>query len=235
MKAKLAAALFLLSMTACNGSDLNDSLGIELGRDEVNGTPQSIPTNQPPPGGCHGDQSSLICLALKYVVYENSRGDEIIPLQEALENLVQINRLWAQCSIEFEIEEYLSVDADQYDLNFNTPTLSELSVIRNTFDDDKHLLIVTTGSWSGSLGAGAANAWAAMPGSGLYGVVLEEPVGNYPNIIAHELGHYLNLGHVSDSSNLMNPVIYQGSSRLTSSQCSAARSAINYYWQDSLR
>jgi hypothetical protein len=67
------------------------------------------------------------------------------------------------------------------------------------------------------------------------GVVMEQPVGAYPNIIAHELGHYLNLGHVSDSANVMNPIIYSNSTRVDPSQCEAARAAATYWWTNMIR
>ena len=60
-------------------------------------------------------------------------------------------------------------------------------------------------------------------------------MGTFGLIIAHELGHYLNLLHVSDSSALMNPVIYSSSKSLYSSQCNTARAAANYYWSRAQR
>jgi hypothetical protein len=53
----------------------------------------------------------------------------------------------------------------------------------------------------------------------------------FANIIAHELGHYMNLAHVSDQTNLMNPVIYASSNTITSDQCTGTRRAVEYFWQ----
>ena len=69
-----------------------------------------------------------------------------------------------------------------------------------------------------------------MPGGSPYGVVIEKPMGNFPNIVAHALGHYLNLDQVNDRTDVMNPVIDSGSTRLTRTQCNTARSAANYFW-----
>jgi hypothetical protein len=231
-----------LGLTACNAPDA--SLGQVLGTDQTTGSPQPIPTDAPPSGKnggadtprigptCHSEDPSQICLSLKYVVYADSSGAPLFSEEQAVTNLAQINQVWSQCGIAFEIGEFDSPTPSDYGLSLNTPTLGELTSIRNAFEDDTHLLVVTTGTWSGSLGAGAANAWTAMPGGGPYGVVLEKPVGDYPNIIAHELGHYLNLDHVSDTSDVMNAVIYTSSTKLTTSQCNTARSAASAFWSE---
>jgi predicted Zn-dependent protease len=64
---------------------------------------------------------------------------------------------------------------------------------------------------------------------------MESAVGTYANIIAHELGHYLNLDHWEDKANVMNAVIYEKSSKLLQEQCVTARAAISYYWKAMLR
>jgi hypothetical protein len=74
-----------------------------------------------------------------------------------------------------------------------------------------------------------------LPGGPPYGAILEQPVGTFPNIVAHELGHYMNLDHVSDTSDLMNPIIYSTSTSIYPSQCNTTRSADNYFWTKMLR
>jgi hypothetical protein len=74
-----------------------------------------------------------------------------------------------------------------------------------------------------------------MPGSGLYGVVLEQKVGNFPNIIAHELGHYLNLYHANERSEVMNAIIYDTSNTITQEQCETARAAVKKWWPNMVR
>ncbi|OFZ18492.1 MAG: hypothetical protein A2X94_00685 [Bdellovibrionales bacterium GWB1_55_8] len=242
----LMMSIFLLA--GCDGSDADPLAGFPLGQDHVQGTPQPVPpdANSPlPPAdpsrpssaklgeSCAG--SGNLCLSIRTVIYKDEQGKPVVSETDTLENLAQINRIWAQCSIAFEIGEYHPVDPRDFGLNFNTSTTAELTGIRQTFGDPAMLVVVTTGAWAGTLGAGAANAWTMMPGGGDYGVVLESIVGTYPNIIAHELGHYLNLGHVSDTTDVMNAIIYQGSTSLTATQCSQARAAAAYYWKSMYR
>lgn len=258
VKSCVLGLVFVTGLSACNGVDTG-AQGKVLGRDEVVGVPQSIPTSSPddtssndpttpsnpnpnpdPNTGadpnilgvsCHSSDPKKICLSLRYVVYENSKAEPVVSKTVALENLKGINSIWSQCNIAFEIGEYLAVNPTDRGLSYNTPTYGELDDIRNEFESSSKLVVVTTGTWSGSLGSGAANAWTQMPGGGLYGVVLEAPVGDYANIIAHELGHYLNLDHAGSTSNVMSAVIYDSSTGLSTSQCSAARSAAQYYWK----
>jgi hypothetical protein len=176
---------------------------------------------------CVSKDPNHICLGLKYVVYKNPRGSPVASEADALKNLAVVNQVHSQCNVAFQVEEYDAVDPVGYGLAFNTANSSELDSIREAFADAKRLLIVTTGAWnrSGTLGTSKANAWTAMPGSGPYGAVFEAPVATYSNIFAHELGHYLNLDHVSDPSDILNPVIYRSSTALTENQCEIERAA----------
>jgi len=185
---------------------------------------------------CRSDDPARICLALKYVVYNDGAGP-VVSREDAIRNLKQINSLWGQCGIQFQIEQYVALDPAESRLAFRTSNYPELDDIRNRLGEPRSLLLVTTGAWnrSGSLGNTTANAWTAMPNSAPYGVVMEKPVGTYANIIAHELGHYLNLLHVHDNSNLMNPIIYTRSTVIPREQCVTARQAAGYFWQAAWR
>lgn len=237
----------LLTLSACNAPDDQgaNAFGEVVGTDTVTGTPQPIPDDPDNGSGpanpdadpgtrigqtCHSDDPSKICLALKYVVYRDSSDDPLVSEIEAITNVSNMNTLWSQCDIAFEIGEYAAVNPADYDFDFNTSSKTDLAGIRNTFEDDKTLLIVTTGSWTGTLGALSTNAWTMMPGTSTNGVVVEAGSRNSYRLLAHELGHYLNLDHYSSTSNMMNPVIYTTSTSLTSSQCTAARNAAKYYW-----
>jgi len=185
---------------------------------------------------CSSKDGQSFCVALKYVVYKDGNGRPLVSDQTAIKNLKTMNEIWSQCQIAFQIDEYLAVDPNQYGLRYNTADGSELDQIRKIFDDQATFLLVTTGTWDrdGTLGNTGANAWAAMPGDDFFGVVLEAPIKTNANILAHELGHYMNLSHADDTSNLMSPIIYDSSLEITQRQCRAARSALKAFWRKML-
>jgi hypothetical protein len=218
----MVTALSVLLLTGCNASD-EPGAGEIIGTDTVSGSPQPIPDLKPVTAG-------HIRLALRYVVYTDGAGEPVVTEAEARNNVTEINALWSTCNLSFQIDEFLAVDPARYGFVYNTSSKDQLTNIRNEFENDRTLLVVTTGTWSGSLGALSTNAWTMMPGTSTNGVVMEATVAKSPRLIAHELGHYLNLGHLSDTSNMMNPVIYASSTALSTSQCNAARSAASHYW-----
>jgi hypothetical protein len=236
----LWSAMLCAGVTSCNGNEFGeDQTGMDGVSAEYNNggmRPENGRTSRAGEG-CRSSDPSHYCLGLKYVVYKDSRERPVVSRQEMLDNVDSINRVWSQCNIGFQVDDYLPVKPSEFRLAFNTADSSELERIRRAFDDGKSLLVVTTGEWDrdGSLGDTGANAWTNMPGESVYGVVMESAVGTYSNIIAHELGHYLNLDHWEDKANVMNAVIYEKSAKLVKDQCRAAREAINYYWKAMLR
>lgn len=250
MKAKFSAMLMMVLgvLGACNGGDG----GVVLGSDHVDGPaapmPESgggeEPTSPIPHSGssgvgptCRSSDSAKLCLALKYVVYKDSAGASVVSEAEAIQNLVAINGVWASCNLGFQIDEFAAIRPEDHGLRYRTSNYPELDDIRSEFGSPKALLVTTTGAWdrTGSLGNTGANAWTSLPSSGPFGAILERNVGTYPNIIGHELGHYLNLLHASDAANLMNAVIYTTSIKLSSAQCNTARSAARAFWSAMLR
>lgn len=181
---------------------------------------------------CQSGNPDQLCVALKYVGYSDPSGKPAVSQAQAADNVVKINQAWEQCGIGFQIEDYSAVNPVDLGLTYATADMSELDSIRSALQVNDKLLIVTTGQWdrSGTLGNTGANAWTTMPGDRLDGAILEAEVSGFPLIIAHEIGHYLNLDHVSDTSDLMNPVIYDTSAKLTQDQCATARDAITHYW-----
>lgn len=202
-------------------------------------TPSPSPTSTPGLLGssCHSSNDQNYCVALKYVVYKDSSGKAVVSESAAINNLAAINQIWSKCQIGFQIDHYVAADPNKNNLSFNTANYEDLEQIRRTFEDNSQLLVVTTGAWNrnGSLGGTGANAWTNMPGETNYGAILEAPVGTYPNIIAHEIGHYIGLDHAGATSNLMSPIIYETSTELDTSQCNEARATINSYWKAMLR
>jgi hypothetical protein len=171
------------------------------------------------------------CIAVKYVSYTDTSGNPVATQQDALTDLQTMNSIWAQCNITYEIETYFLADPSQYGLNFSPSDLSELDNVREAFGDDYKLVMITTGPWnrSGTLGQSTANAWTAMPGSDNLGSVLESVVSSFGNIYAHEIGHQLNLIHVPDTLDVMDPTIYTNSTELNSGQCASAQSQAGSY------
>jgi hypothetical protein len=164
-------------------------------------------------------------------------GDDVESERDAVRDVEYANQIWRDCGIQFQLEDYQSVLPQNYNLRYRTRNYEELNQIRDTFSDENKLLVVATGKWdrTGSLGNTWANAWTNLPGERIYGVVLERAVTNYPQILAHELGHYLSLDHKNDIHSLMNPVVARQSVELSRQECKAARWAAKSYWREMMR
>ncbi|MGK5083544.1 matrixin family metalloprotease [Bdellovibrionota bacterium FG-1] len=204
--------------------------------------PVPVPTPSPTPSpsatsvvnapvvgeSCLSGDANKICLATHFVTYENSAGTAVASITQAGTIIHTMNTLWGKCDIGFQIMKYEAVDPTKYGLSYGAASQNELNQIRNTFSTAANeLLAVTTGPWGT-----AVNAWTNMPGYGVYGAVMEASIVAYGGgiIYAHEFGHYLGLDHVSNSSNLMSPIIATTSTNLTAAQCQAAVNTVGSYW-----
>ena len=174
---------------------------------------------------CNSSDPKALCLGLRYVSYKDPDGRAVTSPELAASNILTVNSIYKTCGIQFQIDEYKAVDPITLGIAYGADSVNQLEQIRNTFGFDDSLLVVQTGPWGTT-----KNAWTAMPGTGTYGAVLEASVADYPNILAHELGHYLNLDHVDDVSNLLDAIIYPNSTNLTSDQCETMRAAVTQYW-----
>jgi len=196
---------------------------------------------------CHSRDtfnSETLCLGIDYVTYREGLEQDKETENEILLQIEEVNRIWKVCEIQFQVDHHIPVDPAEHqardsvhDLDHRIAEFIELNEIRKHFATDSELLVVLTGKWdrSGSLGAQLANAWTTPPGDGLYGVIMERPMGMQPHLLAHELGHYLGLTHADRASELMYPIIYPNSIAMTPEQCVSARTAIEKYWQKMLR
>jgi hypothetical protein len=186
---------------------------------------------------CVSNDPEYLCLGLKYVVYVDPSSQPVIEAKVVESNLNVINSIWSQCKIGFQVDEFLPKNPQSAGLPTDTSDFSDLDRIRQTFSEESSLLVVTTYPWKrdGNLGHTPANAWTKMPGSGLYGVILEQKVGAFPNIIAHELGHYLNLYHEKENTDVMNAIIYNNSKVIKQEQCATARLSVKKWWSNMIR
>ena len=184
-----------------------------------------------------GTQKPQKCLAVQYVAYSDGTGQSTLDAEQARANLKTASGIWSQCGIAFTLEQFLTPEPSALGLKQNPSESNELPEIRKAFESDQRLLVVTTGEWNrnGSLGSTGANAWATVPGTFPTGVVLEDSVATFGNIVAHELGHLLGLDHSNVKTNLMSPIIYDNSTALGATDCETASQVIDAYWTPMLR
>lgn len=208
-----ASALIMTGLTACEGESGTQGMVQAFGP----GTPAKIGE------GCGG--TDKICLGVSYVVYKDSSGKPVASPELAAANIKATNAIYAQCGIAFQIDEYQAVDPATYGLAYGAQAANQLTQIRETFGNPSSLLVAFTGPWGTT-----KNAWTSMPGSAPYGAIHESGVADYPNILAHELGHYLGLDHEGDTTNLLSTIIYPNSTGLSESQCNTMRATADQFW-----
>ena len=192
------------------------------------------------PGGsgrCESLGENESCLALRFVSYQDPTGRPVVNQDEAKQTVAGINSVWAGCGIQFTLESYELVAPNDFGVAFNPSQFFELDLIRSRFVQDQSLLIVASGPWAqgSQLQAYGANAWSTGPFLQSPGIVVEQAMAHYANLIAHELGHSLNLPHLSDAMDLMNPVVFPNSTRLYEQQCEVAQDSLTEHWGAALR
>lgn len=192
--------------------------------------PTPTSTSTPEFQSCVTGDPHHLCIGLKVVSYLDSSGKSVLSKQEAIQLVQNINEIWQACDIGFQIEEYSSLKAQDYGLQFSAASGGETASIRQTFSNGTTFLLVATGNWTTS-----AIAWAQMPGNGPYGVVVDSDYSTNAVCVAHELGHYQGLDHDSTSGNVMYPVVFDSYHTLSASQCSEARSTDLSFWPHMLR
>jgi hypothetical protein len=242
MESKVALRLFLLIasstpaiLAGCNSSQDGTSNG--SGSNKVG---DSVAPGMPNlPAGIAGvakpADPNLITIAANFVALKPDANTAASPTQAEATTLFQnISAVWSQCDIQIVVEEYSSPVASDVGLAYNPANQSQLEDDRTKFDDGKHALYVKTGTWdrSGDLGADGSNGWSTLPPSTPEGTVFEEPVDQNVLLLAHESGHLIGgLGHVTDTTNLMDHFVTTDTKLLTPDQCAQMRAAIQQYHQ----
>ena len=179
-------------------------------------------------------ESGHFALALKFIEFINDEGKPWVEQSEVQSMLRSINEIFSRCNVSFYLGKYETIHPRLKGLSHSPQSLDEMKNFRSPFSDPHHLVIIHTAAWNHDY-VGPAHAWTAMPGDSPLGVVIDGRVGKFAGIIAHELGHYLNLYHVKNDTNVMNPIIYKRSKDLTQAQCNSIRQAALAYHQSALK
>ena len=194
--------------------------------------PAADPSQSPDSAGyktCVNADPNHYCMGLKIVAFEEN-GAPTLTKAQAVKLVKEINAVWSQCNIGFQLESYSSVDPSTKGLPENPDWRRDSSNIRSTFSSDHQFVVISVGSFSE-----ATIAVTEMPGGGPYGALVEAAYATNAYTVGHELGHYQNLDHVKDETNVMNPFIGPETNTLTTDQCATARSADQDYWKAMMR
>lgn len=165
-------------------------------------------------------------VAVKYVAYRDSNGTVVADEQSVRDMVAVASSVWEQCNIGLELVKYEVVEPSAYGLSYNPGSYGEIDRARMQFQDDKHLLIMGTGTWGRSNNLGSANCYSSFPGDAAEGVICEKKSAASGMIMAHEIGHWFYLKHTGPGSNLMDPLIGASDDTLTDDQCERARRTI---------
>ncbi|MBC7398231.1 MAG: matrixin family metalloprotease [Bdellovibrionales bacterium] len=191
--------------------------------------PVTTPTPAPISSTCVSSDPAHLCMGIKMVSYTKN-DSPVLSESQANALIAGINKAWSPCNIAFQLEKYEAVDPATRGLNFDSNWRYDGDTIRSNFNDGNTFLVVSVGNLTGS-----TIAVTQMPGTGVYGVLVENNYANNPLTVGHELGHYMGLYHVNDTSNLMSAYIGPNTAAVNADQCATARKTDFDYWQVMMR
>ncbi|MBC7396088.1 MAG: hypothetical protein H7333_01480 [Bdellovibrionales bacterium] len=206
----------------------NESAISDPANNPVKELPKSPPSHSYP--SCINSDPNHICIGIKMVSYQDNAGVPVITEADTLKLVDQMNQLWSQCNIAYQLEVYRTVNPRALNLTYSPDWETESNYVREKFNDDSRFLVVAVGPWNV-----ATIAVTMMPESGIYGTIVDKQYSHNPLTVGHELGHYQGLYHVEDTNNLMSAYIGSDTKGLTTSQCTVARNADQASWPMMMR
>ena len=206
-------------------------------RSTATATPAPTPSNHAGPisgaESCHSTDPNHICIGVKVVSFVKN-GKEVLNHDQAIALISRVSKVWNQCNIGFQLEDYKAADPTASGLSYEVDWYNDGDTVRNAYQDTSRFLMVAAGKLTGSSNTTGVT-WDAGTGDGFYGSLIDGAYAQDELTVAHEFGHYQGLYHVSDPSNLLYAYAEDYNHVLTSKQCATARSANYEYWQQMLR
>lgn len=162
-------------------------------------------------------------------------------MMEVEKTFKKVNRIWAPCRITFQPEKQWMVDPAEHGLwPLKAGSISDLQVIIASLWDPRFLEVLVLGKTLDS--DGISFAGFAISSIGDYtekdpsGVVIRDVHVNDGMVLAHELGHLLNLQHTDRDNALMQPKHSSDSdTELNAAECEIAQARIQYRFRSAIR
>lgn len=209
-----AVAVTGLTLVAC-GSGADAGGFLSLGRRDI-ASAEVISKN-----------NEELTVAVRYMSFRESSGGAIVDEATVKGMMGKISDVWSQCNISFVLEAYEVLDPSGIGAKMSPNSFYDIDTLRTKLQTDSDLLMVATGPWGRDGDLGNPNCYSSFPGDEADGIVCEQKVTGNGNLLAHEVGHWLDLVHTSTGgTNLMSPVISPANSEISADQCATARTAI---------